>query len=103
MDKSKLKVFDVPFTTTVTGTIKALATTKEEAAEFLNKKLEDGSLGWDESNLVEEGILHDGSITFGDIKPGEIEGNADQITESSDDPKEHGDWDAFEDDSDEEE
>ncbi len=98
-DKSTLKVYDVPFTTTITGTIKALASSPEEATLYLNRKIEDGSLGLDKFNLTEEGVLHDGSISFGpDIEVSEMEiPQGKSITESSDDPASHPDWFAFDD------
>lgn len=97
VDKSKLRVFDAPFSTTVTGVVKVLATDAKGAAEALNAKLEDGSFGWDNNNLAEEGIIHDGSIYLASIIGGEIEGDEDTIKETTDKPEEHPDWDAFED------
>lgn len=95
MSKTDLKVYHVPFKSTVSGTISVLATSPEGAAAHLNTKLEDGSLGWDKENLAEEGVLHDGSISFESIQAGEIESAGDPV-ETKEDPTEHNDWEAFE-------
>lgn len=99
VDKSKLKVWEIPFTSTVSGTILALAESQEQAIEYMNKKLENGSLGWDTDNLAEEGILHDGSIQFLKIEVSEPESpEGIDIKQNSMEPSEHPDWDVFEDD-----
>lgn len=99
MDKNKLKVYEIPFITTITGTILALADSPQAAIDYCNRKLEDASLGLDESNLAEEGFLHDGSVTFKEVKAGEFgfpnEPSLDEIKVNDMNPEEHGDWDAI--------
>lgn len=97
IDKSKLKVWEVPFSTTVSGTILVLAEDAKGAIKFLEEKGEDGSLGWDKDNLAEEGILHDGSMHIHSLNTTEIEGDDENIKEFKElKPEDHQDWDAFE-------
>lgn len=96
-DKSKLKVFEIPFTTEVKGTILVLATSPEAAENFIDQKIEEGSFGWDKSNLTEEGVLHDGSMVFDQLKDGDIRSGTPKERPDLK-PEEHFDWDAFDDD-----
>lgn len=101
VDKTKLKVWEVPFSTTVTGTIFALAESQKEACDHLISKINDGSFAFDEDNLCEEGVLHDGSISLNEINTSPIE-QAGEAKLSSMEPSQHPDWDAFDDPADEE-
>lgn len=94
MKKSELKVFEVPFKTEVSGTVMVLAPDAEAATAYLEGKIEDATFGWDNNNLQEEGILHDGSIEFNEAKGGEIELNDPRPSQME--PKDHSMWGAFE-------
>lgn len=96
MKPSDLKVYHVPFKTLVTGTISVLATSPEDAAERLDAKIEDGSLSWDDDNLCEEGVLHDGSVNFVSLGGGEIESSGNPVEQTNEKVEEHNDFDSFE-------
>ena len=98
VDKSKLKVFHVPFISEVKGTVSVLALDARGALAAVKNKVDDGSFGWDNDNLSEEGVLKDGSVNFNDVEGGDIVADM-PVEQPNEKPEDHNDWDAFEDDN----